>query len=154
MNTRDQIFSGTKEVDEKLSINQLNLEDYLKKIFGNETSIHEIKQFKGGQSNPTYMIITNQGDYVLRRQPPGKLLKSAHAVDREYRVITALGQTDVPVPRTYDYCSDENVVGTKFFLMDHVKGNIYWELLLPNLDKPSRRQVYFCLLYTSDAADE
>ena len=85
------------------------------KDFGNETSIHEIKQFKGGQSNPTYMIITNQGDYVLRRQPPGKLLKSAHAVDREYRVITALGQTDVPVPRTYDYCSDENVVGTKFF---------------------------------------
>ena len=85
MNTRDHIFSGTKEVDEKLSINQSNLEEYLKNIFGNKMSINEIKQFKGGQSNPTYMIITNQGDFVLRRQPPGKLLKSAHAVDREYR---------------------------------------------------------------------
>jgi aminoglycoside phosphotransferase (APT) family kinase protein len=74
----------------------------ISKIFlENKMSINEIKQFKGGQSNPTYMIITNQGDFVLRRQPPGKLLKSAHAVDREYRVITALSQTDVPVPKTY-----------------------------------------------------
>ena len=145
MNTRDKIFSGTKEVDKKLSINQSNLEEYLKNIFGDKIFINEIKQFKGGQSNPTYMIATNQGDFVLRRQPPGKLLKSAHAVDREYRVITALSQTDVPVPRTYGYCDDEDVVGTKFFLMDHVKGNIYWELILPNLDEVARRDIYLSM---------
>ena len=91
------------------------------------------------------LTIPNQGDFVLRRQPPGKLLKSAHAVDREYRVITALSQTDVPVPRTYGYCDDEDVVGTKFFLMDHVKGNIYWELILPNLDEVARRDIYLSM---------
>lgn len=145
MKTRDQLFSGTKEVDEKLLIDISSLEEYLKIIFGNEISINEFKQFRGGQSNPTYMITTNQGDYVLRRQPPGKLLKSAHAVDREYRVITALNKTDVPIPKTYGYCDNKEVIGTKFFLMDHVKGSVYWDLLLPNLNETARRAIYLSM---------
>ncbi len=87
MTTRDEIFSGTKEVDEKLVFNSDNLNDYLKKIIGSEFDIVSIKQFKGGQSNPTYLIEDKTKNYVLRRKPPGKLLKSAHAVDREYIIV-------------------------------------------------------------------
>lgn len=145
MITRDEIYSGTKNVDEKLKIDNDNLEQYLKNLFGNDTILKDIKQFKGGQSNPTYMITTNEKDFVLRRQPPGKLLQSAHAVDREYRVITALHNTDVPVPKTYDYCENLEITGTKFFLMDHVKGSIYWDLLLPNKSKTERREIYLSM---------
>ena len=145
MITRDEIYSGTKNVDEKLKIDNDNLEQYLKNLFGNDTILKDIKQFKGGQSNPTYMITTNEKDFVLRRQPPGKLLQSAHAVDREYRVITALHNTDVPVPKTYDYCENLEITGTKFFLMDHVKGKIYWDLLLPNKSRTERREIYLSM---------
>ena len=145
MITRDEIYSGTKSVDEKLKIDNDNLEQYLKNLFGNDTILKDIKQFKGGQSNPTYMITTNEKDFVLRRQPPGKLLQSAHAVDREYKVITALRDTDVPVPKTYDYCENLEITGTKFFLMDHVKGKIYWDLLLPNKSRTERREIYLSM---------
>ena len=145
MTDRDQIFSGVKEVDEKLQIDKNSLNDFLKNLLGNKIIINDIKQFKGGQSNPTYLISTNEKDLVIRRKPPGKLLKSAHAVDREYRVITALNQTDVPVPKTYVYCDDTNIIGTPFFVMDHVKGNIFWELLLPNCDHDQRRSIYLSM---------
>ena len=145
MTDRDQIFSGVKEVDEKLQIDKNSLNDFLKNLLGNKIIINDIKQFKGGQSNPTYLISTNKKDLVIRRKPPGKLLKSAHAVDREYRVITALNQTDVPVPKTYVYCDDTNIIGTPFFVMDHVKGNIFWELLLPNCDHNQRRSIYLSM---------
>ena len=101
MNTRDEIFSGTKEIDQKLDFDHGSLSVYLKNIIGSSTEISEIKQFKGGQSNPTYFIKTNKADYVVRRKPPGKLLPSAHAVDREYKVITALNETDVTVPKLF-----------------------------------------------------
>ena len=145
MTDRDQIFSGVKEVDEKLQIDKNSLNDFLKNLLGNKIIINDIKQFKGGQSNPTYLISTNEKDLVIRRKPPGKLLKSAHAVDREYRVITALNQTDVPVPKTYVYCDDTSIIGTPFFVMDHVKGNIFWELLLPNCDHNQRRSIYLSM---------
>ena len=145
MTDRDQIFSGVKEVDEKLQIDKNSLNDFLKNLLGNKIIINDIKQFKGGQSNPTYLISTNEKDLVIRRKPPGKLLKSAHAVDREYIVITALNQTDVPVPKTYAYCDDTNVIGTPFFVMDHVKGNIFWELLLPSCDHDQRRSIYLSM---------
>ena len=112
MTSRDEIFSGTKEVDEKLVFNSGNLNDYLKKVIGSEFDIASIKQFKGGQSNPTYLIEDKTKNYVLRRKPPGKLLQSAHAVDREYKVSTALGNTDVSVTETYCFSEDENVMGT------------------------------------------
>ena len=145
MTDRDQIFSGVKEVDEKLQIDKNSLNDFLKNLLGNKIIINDIKQFKGGQSNPTYLISTNEKDLVIRRKPPGKLLKSAHAVDREYRVITALNQTDVPVPKTYAYCDDTSIIGTPFFVMDHVKGNIFWELLLPSCDHDQRRSIYLSM---------
>ncbi len=145
MSTRDEIFSGTKEIDQKLDFNHNSLSVYLKSTIGSSTEILEIKQFKGGQSNPTYFIKTNKADYVVRRKPPGKLLPSAHAVDREYKVITALNKTDVPVPKTFSFCEDVNVIGTPFFLMEHVKGSIYWDLLLPQSNTEERRKIYLSM---------
>ena len=142
MTSRDDIFSGTKDVDEKLKFSSANLNQYLKDIIGSDFNIVSVKQFKGGQSNPTYLIEDKKKNYVLRRKPPGRLLKSAHAVDREYKVITALGKTNVPVPETYCFCEDDDIIGTQFFLMDHVDGNIFWELLLPNADKKQRGEIY------------
>ncbi len=145
MNTRDEIFSGTKEIDQKLDFDHDSLNNYLKDTVGSSVKIQDIKQFKGGQSNPTYFIKTNEIDYVVRRKPPGKLLPSAHAVDREYKVITALNKTDVPVPKTFAYCEDSSVIGTPFFLMEHVKGKIFWDLLLPESSAEERRNIYLSM---------
>jgi aminoglycoside phosphotransferase (APT) family kinase protein len=102
----------------------------------------EVEQFRGGQSNPTFRLSAGGKRYVLRRKPPGKLLPSAHAVDREYRVITALGATDVPVARSYALCLDESVIGTIFYIMDYVEGRIFWDPTLPELARDQRRAVY------------
>lgn len=99
-------------------------------------------KFAHGQSNPTFLIDAASGKYVLRRKPPGKLLKSAHAVDREYRVMTALAGTGVPVPRTYLLCEDEEVIGGVFFLMEFVDGRVLWDPALPELDKAQRGPVF------------
>lgn len=103
-----------------------------------------IEQFKGGQSNPTYRVTDGSGrHFVLRRKPPGKLLSSAHAVDREYRVITALGEkTDVPVARTYGLCMDAEVIGTPFYLMDYVDGRIFWEACPQGVDNSERTAIF------------
>jgi aminoglycoside phosphotransferase (APT) family kinase protein len=102
-----------------------------------------VSQFKGGQSNPTFLVTSRAGrKYVVRRKPPGNLLPSAHAVEREYRVITALGATDVPVPRTYALCEDASLIGTPFYVMDFVEGRIFWEPALPDLAPRERGQVY------------
>ena len=102
----------------------------------------EVRQFQGGQSNPTYYVRAGSGEYVLRRKPPGKLLPSAHAVDREYRVITALQGSGVPVPRTYILCEDDSVVGTPFYLMDCVHGRIFADPLLPGISPSERTALY------------
>lgn len=99
-------------------------------------------KFSGGQSNPTYLMTSESGRYVLRRQPPGALLKSAHAVDREYRVMTALRDSDVPVPRTFHLCEDPEVIGSMFFVMDYVEGRLFWDPALPELDNTQRAGVY------------
>ena len=83
-------------------------------------------KFAGGQSNPTFKIEAASGSYVLRRQPPGKLLKSAHAVDREYRVLAALADTDVPVVKVYHLCEDPEVIGSMFDIMEFCDGNVHW----------------------------
>ncbi|HEX4111807.1 MAG TPA: phosphotransferase [Stellaceae bacterium] len=101
-----------------------------------------IEQFQGGQSNPTYRLTTPGRQYVLRRKPPGRLLPSAHAVDREYRIITALRTSEVPVPRTYGLCNDEGVIGTAFYVMDFVAGRIFWDPLLPDMVPAERRAIY------------
>jgi aminoglycoside phosphotransferase (APT) family kinase protein len=98
--------------------------------------------FRGGQSNPTFRLDADGRSYVLRKQPAGELLPSAHAVDREYRVITALGKTDVPVPRTYCYCDDRSVIGTPFFVMDFADGRHFWDPALPELDAADRAALW------------
>src|SRR5579872_3957634 len=105
-----------------------------------------VEQFKGGQSNPTYLLRLADGRrLVLRRKPPGKLLPSAHAVDREYRIISALARTDVPVARAHALCMDDAVIGTAFYVMDHVEGRVFWEPTLPDLRRDERGAIYDAL---------
>jgi aminoglycoside phosphotransferase (APT) family kinase protein len=101
-----------------------------------------VSQFKGGQSNPTYLLEAESGKYVLRRKPPGKLLRSAHAVDREYRIISALYAAGFPVPRPYLLCEDGEIIGTMFFIMEYVDGRIFWDLDLPDADPAYRAALY------------
>ena len=102
----------------------------------------EIAQFKGGQSNPTYLLNAGRQRYVLRRKPPGKLLPSAHAVDREFRVISALAGTDVPVARALALCEDESVIGTAFYVMEYVAGRVFWDPGLPGLTPGGRAAIH------------
>lgn len=101
-----------------------------------------IRQYQGGQSNPTYRVTAGDRQYVLRRKPPGTLLPSAHAVDREYRVMKALAATDVPVPRMLALCTDESVLGTAFYLMEYVRGRVLWDPALPGMTPAARAAHY------------
>lgn len=118
------------------------LEEYMRSHVEGFEGPLTVRQFKGGQSNPTYQLESPSGRYVMRRKPPGKLLKSAHAVDREFRVISALYAADFPVPRPYVLCEDDEVVGTMFYLMDFVDGRIFWDLDLPYCDPDERAAIY------------
>lgn len=100
------------------------------------------EKFAGGQSNPTFLITHAGGKAVLRKKPPGQLLKSAHAVDREYRVMKALGETDVPVPKMYVLCEDEAVIGTAFYVMEWIDGRIIWDPAIPEVDNDHRGAIY------------
>ena len=102
----------------------------------------EIRQFQGGQSNPTFHLQTQTGAYVLRKKPGGPLLASAHAIEREYRVMQALAPTDVPVPRMRLLCEDPAIIGTPFFVMDYRPGRIYTDRSMPGVD-PAHRQAAF-----------
>ena len=135
-------FSGTKEVSEKLAFNLEDLNIYLEKKDINIGNILNYEQFKGGQSNPTYLLTSENNKYVLRRKPPGKLLKSAHAVDREYKVLTSLQNTEVPTPKTIHLCEDESVIGTIFYIMEFCNGNIFWDPFASEIDKGRRSLVF------------
>lgn len=100
------------------------------------------EKFSDGQSNPTFLLRAANGDYVLRRQPPGELLKSAHAVDREFRVISALQGSEVPVARALHLCEDRAVIGSLFYLMSYEPGRIFWDPALPDLDPAGRGAIY------------
>ncbi|MDH3879598.1 MAG: phosphotransferase [Desulfobacterales bacterium] len=102
-----------------------------------------ILQFEGGQSNPTFLLDCGAHQFVLRKKPPGKLLPSAHQVDREFRVMKALEQSDVPVPRMNLLCEDETVIGTTFFVMEYVEGRLFSNVTLPGLSPGERRAIYF-----------
>ena len=146
MNTEEQSsterFTGTMQVQEKLKFSEKKLETYLNDCIDEFNGPLEVREFKGGQSNPTYQLITPEKKYVLRRKPPGKLLPSAHAVDREYKVITALNSIGYPVPKTFSLCMDESVIGTIFYVMEMVEGNIYWEPTLTGCDNDIRKTIY------------
>ena len=100
------------------------------------------EKFSGGQSNPTFLLKAASGQYVLRRQPPGELLKSAHAVDREYRVIKALLDTPVPVAKAYHLCEEREIIGSMFYVMSYEEGRIFWDPSLPELER-SQRSAYY-----------
>src|SRR3954452_11548241 len=100
-------------------------------------------RFSGGQSNPTYKLTAASGEYVLRRKPPGPLLPSAHAVDREFRVMRALAETPVPVPRVHALCEDGAVIGSAFYVMEFLDGRIFWDQRLPEVASPKERGAMF-----------
>jgi aminoglycoside phosphotransferase (APT) family kinase protein len=139
---RTQANSGTRDVADHLRIDEAGLAAWMAdNVAGFEGPIR-VSQFKGGQSNPTYRIETAGSAFVLRRKPPGKLLPGAHAVEREYRVLAALGAQGFPVPRVHGLCEDDNVVGTAFYVMDMVEGRIVWEARFPGL-APAERGAHF-----------
>ncbi|SEA37336.1 phosphotransferase family protein [Acidovorax soli] len=102
----------------------------------------EVSPLSGGQSNPTFRITAGDNAYVLRKKPAGQLAPSAHAIDREYRVMRALQGSDVPVPRMLAYCENESIVGTPFYLMDFLEGRVFMDPALPGMDKAERAAVY------------
>ncbi len=142
MKSRQEQFSGTRDVLEAHQFDPQSLQAFMLSHVEGFQGPLTVRQFRGGQSNPTYLLASPSGKYVLRRKPPGKLLKSAHAVDREFRVISALYAADFPVPRPYVLCEDEEIVGTIFFIMEFVEGRIFWELDLPDSDPGERRAIY------------
>ena len=139
---RQQAFSGTKEAAPALRMDAARLEHYLATQVAGFAGPLTVKQFKGGQSNPTYLLQTPARSYVLRRKPPGKLLPSAHAVDREYRVIRALAAQGFPVAEPLALCDDETVAGTAFYVMAFVDGRVFWEPQMPASSNAERAAVY------------
>ena len=142
MTTRQAQFEGTREVRSAHRFDSSRLDEYLRSHLEGYAGPLTVRQFKGGQSNPTYLLETGGASYVMRRKPPGELLKSAHAVDREYRVISALYAAGFPVPRPYLLCTDEDVVGTMFYVMEFLDGRIVWDLDLPDFSPDERAAVY------------
>jgi aminoglycoside phosphotransferase (APT) family kinase protein len=139
---RQLAFSGTKDVAGALRVDAARLEQYLAAQIGGFAGPLAVKQFKGGQSNPTYLLETPGRSYVLRRKPPGKLLPSAHAVDREYRVIRALHAQNFPVAEPLLYCEDDAIAGTAFYVMGFVDGRVFWEPQMPGSNPAERAAIY------------
>ena len=135
-------FTGTRAVSERHAFDTGRLADWLRANVEGFSGDLTVEQFKGGQSNPTFLLSAGNRKYVMRRKPPGKLLPSAHAVDREYRVISALAQTDVPVAKSYALCEDDGVIGTAFYVMDYVEGRILWDPALPGLAPAERTAIF------------
>jgi aminoglycoside phosphotransferase (APT) family kinase protein len=137
-----EAYVGTMPVPERHRVDPLRLETYLRQCIPEFAGPLSIEQFRGGQSNPTYRLSAGGTRYVLRRKPPGKLLPSAHAVDREYRVMTALEGSGVPVPKTFCLCEDETVIGTAFFVMENVEGRVFWDPALPGMARAERGAIF------------
>lgn len=135
---KEAAFSGTEPIRAGQEIDAPSLADWLDAHVEGYRGPLTIEQFKGGQSNPTYKLRTPGRDYVLRRKPPGALLKGAHAIEREYRVIAALSAVGFPVARPFALCLDESVIGTWFYVMEMVGGRIFWDSTLPTLTQGER----------------
>jgi aminoglycoside phosphotransferase (APT) family kinase protein len=139
---RDTQNTGTRNVREEHKFDVGLLQDYMESHVEGFHGPLTVRQFRGGQSNPTYKLETVSCNYVLRRKPPGKLLKSAHAVEREFRIISALYGAGFPVPRPFVLCEEAEVVGTTFFIMECVDGRIFWAPDLPKFSKEERTALY------------
>ena len=138
---RQQAFSGTTAAD----IDARSLEAYLKGHIAGFAGPLSLARFKGGQSNPTYKLSTPGASYVLRRKPSGKLLPSAHAIEREYRVTAALADARFPVARPLHLCTDEGVISAAFYVMEHAEGRVFWEPHAPGLSGEERAALFSSL---------
>lgn len=147
-----KIKKGIKMYDSKEEISEVRdehrfdvnaLEEYMKQNVEGFSGKIAVRQFVHGQSNPTFILEDNNNKYVLRKKPPGKLLPSAHAVDREYRIISVLYDTDVPVPQALALCGDESVIGTPFYIMEFIEGRIFRTPLSPEINDPGERAAIF-----------
>ena len=128
-----------------MSVDQLDtkkLGAYLAGQIEGFVELRSAEKFADGQSNPTFLLTADSGKYVLRRKPPGRLLKSAHAVDREFRVISALAETDVPVAKAYHLCEDDSIIGSMFYVMSFADGRIFWDPALPEMRNEDRAALY------------
>ena len=134
--------TGTRPVTEKDALDTASLAAWMRSHVEGFAGDLQVEKFKGGQSNPTFLLTAGGRKYVMRRKPPGKLLPSAHAVDREYKVISALAATDVPVAKAWALCEDDSVIGTMFYIMDCVDGRIMWDPSLPGMT-PAQRSAIF-----------
>ena len=138
----EDLYSGTESMRSGLELDADKVEAFFRENLQDFDGNAEITQFKGGQSNPTYKVSTDRKSWVIRRKPPGQLLPSAHAVDREFWVLTALGKTDVPVPKTHLLCMDETILGTPFYVMDYVKGQVLCNSVIPVASQDLRLHVF------------
>ena len=140
-------FDGFDTADRgTLDFNIEQLSDYLKTQIEGFSGIRHFYKFRGGQSNPTYLIDTSAGGYVMRAKPPGEHPRGAHAVDREYKIMHALGSTGVPTPRTYCLCEDKSVIGRDFYIMAYMQGRILWDPALPEASKSERGKIYEAMI--------
>jgi aminoglycoside phosphotransferase (APT) family kinase protein len=151
MADRQAQFAGTAGMRAGQEIDTTRLNEWLRGNIEGYAGPLQVDQFKGGQSNPTYKLTTPLAQFVLRRKPPGELLAGAHAVDREFRVISALAGAGFPVARPYAYCNDDAVIGTPFSVMDMVEGRIFWDSTLPGLSAAERPR-YFDVMNETIAA--
>jgi aminoglycoside phosphotransferase (APT) family kinase protein len=139
---RQALFSGTEAPPANLVIDADALGRYLRGRVEGVRGPLEIVKFKGGQSNPTYRVDSAGTSVVLRRRPPGRLLESAHAIDREYRVLTALANANFPVPRPRLYCKDTGIIGSEFYVVDFHEGRVFWNAEIPGAEPSFRSAVY------------
>jgi aminoglycoside phosphotransferase (APT) family kinase protein len=135
-------FAGTTAVRETHRFDETRLAAWLQANIADYAGPLVVEQFKGGQSNPTYKLVTPGRSYVLRRKPPGQLLKGAHAIEREAKVLSALGAAGFPVARIYGLCTDDSVIGTWFYVMEMVEGRIIWDATFPDVSRADR-PLYF-----------
>jgi len=134
--------SGTVPVREGYGFNEAKLDRWMAQHVDGYCGPLSVEQFRGGQSNPTYKLITPRRSYVLRRKPPGQILKGAHAVEREARVLTALGQVGFPVARIFGLCTHDDIIGTWFYVMEMVEGRIFWDATIPEVDVAERQALF------------
>ncbi len=136
--TGQEANAGTTAVREGFSFDEAALARWMEANVAGFAGPLNVEQFKGGQSNPTYRLVTPGRSYVLRRKPPGQVLAGAHAVDREARILTALGQANFPVAHVYGLCTDESVLGSWFYVMEMVEGRIFWDATFPGVSNDHR----------------
>ena len=136
------MFGGTEAPPSHLALDLARLGPFLAARLDGLDGQIEVAKFKGGQSNPTYRITGRAGSYVLRRKPPGQLVESAHAIEREHRILRALGAAGLPVPHTHFYCRDLEVAGFEFYVAEYVAGRVLWDAELPGLAPSERAAIY------------